>query len=340
MKKKVFNLVFISLSAIILLIVIISTQGFDGLMHQLANIRYPWIAGALICMLLYWGLEAVVLHIITTFLHEKQKTSDSFKITMIGQFFNSITPFATGGQPAQLYAMIRDGVEAGHAGSILMIKFIVFQTILTIYSLIIILLKAAYLISYNTTLFYWVIIGFLVHTTVFLLLVFFSYSKSVHKKLLVTFIKLLKRFRIIKDAEKMENKFKEELANFHAHTKILRNNIGLLVKTSVLTILQFTCFFLIPYFVFRAFGMDDASLWNLIAVGVFVSTAISAIPLPGGTIGAEGGFVLYFRMFFDNASLVPAMLIWRIITYYSCIGIGGLFTVLGPHRTLKRKRVT
>ena len=86
--------------------------------------------------------------------------------------------------------------------------------------------------------------------------------------------------------------------------------------------------------------MGNSSLWNIIAVGVFVSTAISVIPLPGAAVGAEGGFVLYFRLLFDNASLVPAMLIWRIITYYSCIGIGGLFAVLGPQRALKRKRLS
>ncbi len=337
MKKKIFNIVFIPVSAAIILIIIISTQGFDALVSQFAQLRYQWIVLALICMFLYWGLEAIVLHIITIFLHEKQKGRDSIKITMIGQFFNSITPFATGGQPAQLYAMIKDGVEAGHAGSILMIKFIIFQTILTIYSLIVILLKGGELLSKQATLFYFVMLGFLVHTSVILILVFLSYSKKLNKKVLIFSIKVMKRFKLVKNIEEVEMKIHEALVNFHFNTKLLRNNINLLIKTSFLTILQFTFYFIIPYCVFRGFGMDQASLWELVVAGVFVTTAISFIPLPGATFGAEGGFVLYFGMIFPgSASLTPVMLIWRIITYYSCIGLGGLFTVLGPQRALKK----
>ena len=53
---------------------------------------------------------------------------------MIGQLFNCITPFASGGQPIQAYYMTRGGMPVGKATSVLLAKFIVYQTVLALYS--------------------------------------------------------------------------------------------------------------------------------------------------------------------------------------------------------------
>ena len=56
---------------------------------------------------------------------------------MIGQFFSAVTPFQSGMQPAQFFAMTEDGIPSVFAGSILMVKFIIHQTTLTLDSVVI-----------------------------------------------------------------------------------------------------------------------------------------------------------------------------------------------------------
>ncbi|EUJ52749.1 hypothetical protein MCOL2_12749 [Listeria fleischmannii FSL S10-1203] len=75
--------------------------------HEIQSVNLWWISVAFIFMFLYWLFEAVVLHksILPTF--SKERFSSSFRITMIGQFFNTITPMQAGGQPAQLYALLK-----------------------------------------------------------------------------------------------------------------------------------------------------------------------------------------------------------------------------------------
>ena len=46
-------------------------------------------------------------------------------VALVGQYYNAATPFASGGQPVQVYYMSRFGVSAGNSSSVLIIKFYV-----------------------------------------------------------------------------------------------------------------------------------------------------------------------------------------------------------------------
>ena len=46
------------------------------------------------------------------------------------------------------------------------------------------------------------------------------------------------------------------------------------------------------------------------------------VPLPGASGGAEGSFILFFRTFFTDGTIVPAMDAWRTISYYLNFPVG------------------
>ncbi|CAH2213163.1 hypothetical protein [Tepidibacter aestuarii] len=57
-----------------------------------------------------------------------------------------------------------------------------------------------------------------------------------------------------------------------------------------------------------------------------------------GNVGAsEGAFYMFFSFLFTNGLVVYAMILWRIISYYSCIIVGGLVTLLVYLRDLTKK---
>lgn len=63
---------------------------------------------------------------------------------MAGIFFNGITPMASGGQFYQVYAFNKQGIKATYSSSILLMIFIVYQSVLVVYTSIIMLLKFVY----------------------------------------------------------------------------------------------------------------------------------------------------------------------------------------------------
>ena len=73
-------------------------------------------------------------------------------------------------------------------------------------------------------------------------------------------------------------------------------------------------FYLVPYFLMLAFGHHEVDFFSVMAASAFVQLLSSAVPLPGGTGGAEGGFALFLGHFFGSAS-TAGYLLWRLITF-------------------------
>jgi len=88
---------------------------------------------------------------------------------------------------------------------------------------------------------------------------------------------------------------------------------------------------LVPYFIYRSFGMNNAPVTTMVAAQVFVAMVSAFVPLPGASGGAEGSFFLFFGMFFQTA-ILPAILLWRFLTYYVNILFGGIISYIGGKR--------
>lgn len=338
MKKNIFNILIISISVIYILVLIIH-EGVNTFIRQIAALNPIWILMALGCMFMYWCMEAFVLNGITKFHGVRRKFKESFVVTMVGQFFNAVTPFATGGQPAQVLYLMKSGIEGANASSIVMLKFFLFQTVLTVYSLVVIILSFGYFSAKIPLLLTWTILGLAVHASMIILTILFSYNRTLTEKILKFVFRIVKKLRFIKVNEDTELKVEESLSAFHDNAYLLKNNLGLLFKTSFMVFLQLSFYFSISYCVYRSFNLSGADFFQLFSAAVFVATVISIVPLPGSTGGAETGFIGFFGGFFGGGPVVSALLIWRIITFYFCIGFGSIFSVALPSRK-KRKSNT
>ncbi|WP_291632708.1 lysylphosphatidylglycerol synthase transmembrane domain-containing protein [Clostridium sp.] len=322
MKNYKFNIILGVASGIIFILLIIFTHGWMDLIHQMKHLQIHWIIAAALSMVLYWIFEAKTLQSVIFLIKKDYKFKQAFKVTMTGQYFNAITPFASGGQPMQLYALTKQELGAGSAGSVLMIKFIIYQTILTLYSLILILWKAGFFRSKMSHLFYLIGLGFTVNASVIVCLIIFSKYRKLTHKLIIALSKILEKFRVVKNISKLEVHINDNLEKFHDNMEIVKHSKGLLFKPVIYTILQLTIIFVIPYFIYLSFGMKGASIESMIAGTAFVMMLTAFIPLPGAVGGAEGAFYMFFSLFFASNNIMAAILLWRLITFYSCIIFG------------------
>ena len=87
-----------------------------------------------------------------------------------------------------------------------------------------------------------------------------------------------------------------------------------MVLTVIITMLQLAFFYLVPYFLMLAFSKHEVDFFSVMAASAFVQLLSSAVPLPGGTGGAEGGFALFLGHFFGSAA-TAGYLLWRLITF-------------------------
>lgn len=327
MKNYKLNFIVGITSGVIFVLLIVFTNGWTDLIHQMKNLKIQWIVVAMLAMVLCWIFEAKTLQSVIFLKKENYKFKQAFRVTMIGQYFNSITPFASGGQPMQLYALTKQGLGAGSSGSALMIKFIIYQSILTIYSLILIFWKSAFFKSKMSNLFYLIAIGFTVNASVILFLIIFSKYRKLTHKLIMGSSKVLGKLKLVKDMSKLEVNINNNLDQFHENMEIVKHSKKLMIKAVMYTIAQLTIYFSIPYFIYLSFGMRGASIGSMIAGTAFVIMLTAFIPLPGAVGGAEGAFYMFFTLFFISSNIMAAILLWRLITFYSCI-IFGFYAVM------------
>ena len=327
MKNYKFNFILGITSGIIFILLIVFTHGWMDLVHQMKNLQIQWIMVAAFFMILYWTFEAKTLQSIIFLMKKDYKFKEAFKVTMVGQYFNSITPFASGGQPMQLYALTKQELGAGSAGSALMIKFIIYQTVLTMYSLILIFWKTSFFKSKMSNLFYLIGIGFTVNASVIICLIIFSKYRKLTQKLIMFLSKILGKLKLVKNMSKLEIRINDNLDQFHDNMEIVKHRKVLMLKTIIYTVFQLTIYFIIPYFIYLSFGMKGASVGSMIAGTAFVMMLTAFIPLPGAVGGAEGAFYMFFTLFFAPNNIMAAILLWRLITFYSCI-IFGFYAVM------------
>ena len=322
-KKSNLLIILISLIGIIAYVSYTTKGDFFKIFQQAKGI---WIVGGIFLMVVYWMLESVILHLVTCKLHKEQKLKSSVQTTMIGQFFNCITPFASGGQPMQAIHMVKTGVPFGLASSSLLIKFIVYQLVLTLYSLLVLCFKLKEFSSMVNGFTYMVFIGFAVNTVVVVGLVCIGCFRKRTVKITCKVLDILGRLKWIKEVEKKKEYIIKEFDSFYESFRWMGKNKRVIFYMMLLSVVQLTVYFLIPYFIYRAFNLHGA-LTSIISAQAFVLMISSFIPLPGGAGGAELSFLAFFKLFFPPNLLNISILIWRMITFYLTICVGICFTL-------------
>ena len=87
------------------------------------------------------------------------------------------------------------------------------------------------------------------------------------------------------------------------------------VLAIVINVGQLACLYCIPFCVLRALGVTDIDFLTAMCASAFIQLIMTAVPLPGGTGGAEAGFVLFFKPEL-GALTTAAVVLWRALAYY------------------------
>ncbi len=336
------GLAFIAGTFAVLCIWLLKQYSIQALWKMMLGMRPLWILAALGLMVVYWVFESLGLHLAVSRFVPTQNPGDTFCATMIGQFFNCITPFSSGGQPMQAWYLVKKGVLLSFASCSLLIKFIVYQFVLTIYSALTLLLCFKSFAGRISSIGWLIFVGFGVNLLVITGLLCLGFLRRPTEKVLYGSVSLLKKVKLISEqaASKAKERIQKELMEFYEGFAQIRQDIGGILAMSALTAVQLTAFFLIPLCIFYAFGLGKADVLLMICAGAFVLNFTSFIPLPGAAAGAEIGFHTIFSIFFPTHILSVAILFWRLLTFYLPICVGGCFTATAGVWRKNKKQIS
>lgn len=327
MKKRINYIVLLGLIGLTIWI-LIRNNDVSNFPKLISNTNKIFLLLAFISMVLFWLCDAYIIYKMKDKLNIKGSFTSSFKLAMIGQYYSAITPFATGGQPAQVYSLVNDGAQVGTASSLMVTKLLIYQIVVTFYSIFMLVIKFSFLLAEAKLSFPFIITGCLFNLFASLLIIILFYNEVLIRKIFSKLIKFGNRLNLIKDIEKAEERLNKDLLDY----KISINNMKKDKKTTIIliiaTFIQLTFYFSITYFVYLAVGFSKARYLDIIAIQSLHYMAVSLMPTPGTLGAAEGGFYILYNSIFPKNILTFAMVLWRFIDYYFGVIIGGTVTLV------------
>ena len=324
-KKKLFrNLAFFIILIGVTFYVLLKDQDFFQMWEILKSVKIQYVLIGIVCILLYVVCEAINIGRTLKNLNEKTSFLRNLKYAFIGFFFSSITPAASGGQPMQIYYMHKDKISISNSTLTLLINLSSMQIITISFALISLIFNYQYMNSVLITFF---IIGILLNLSALVLLLIGILSKRATNGIINLALKVMKFFKV-KNIEGKKEKLEKELSKYQDNAVYVKNNKWLIVKTIFTTLIQFTIYYSITYWTYRALGFSEHNILQIITMQSVLFATVSGIPSPGAVGVTEGAFMEIFRNVYPENMMRSAVLLNRGINFYFLVLVSCVVTIV------------
>lgn len=309
--------IFIGLVLVAYIVYLVFTGQMAQFVEALATVDMSWIVVACLCMVLYF-IFGVAAYAIAVWLDPDSPVGirDLISVEASGVFFGNLTPMMVGGTPAQIYRLTKAGQPVGEAGATQFTRYIVFQVGLVAWGAILLAVRLPFFTELYGDMTLLCLFSFGGHVVLLTALFIVSLCPGFVTKLATWCIGFVERIGGESDRTRgWRDYVNNEIYSFSDHFKHAAAHLSSMGITMIVTMAQLAFFYMVPYFVLLAFGNHEVDFLSCLAAGAFIQLLSSAVPLPGGTGGAEGGFALFLGHFF-GPSATAGYLVWRIITFF------------------------
>ncbi len=308
--------IFIGLVLVAYIVYLVVTGQMAQFWGAMATVSPTWLLVACFFMFLYL-LFGILAYAIAVWLDPNSPVGirDLISVEASGIFFGNLTPMMMGSTPAQIYRLTKAGQNVGEAGATQFTRFIVYQFGLVAWGAILLLARMPYFAQHYGDITILCVFSFGGHCLILLGIFAVALMPKMVTRLAHWIINLLERVGVSKTKiEGWRGFVDNEIYSFSEKFKLSAGHFSSMVLTVIITMLQLAFFYLVPYFLMLAFGHHDVDFFSVMAASAFVQLLSSAVPLPGGTGGAEGGFALFLGHFYGEAA-TAGYLLWRLITF-------------------------
>ena len=296
-----------------------------------------WIGAAVISYGLFLIFEALGVHVFFRQQNVKIKFRSTLLVSIIGMFYSSVTPAATGGQPMQVFAFKKRGVPAGISSSGLAVKFFCFQVALLSLGGLFWILHPEIVNACVNRARVIVVTGFVLNGFTVAAVLLLAINKNIVRVMITLIINIAKKLHLIKDVTRTTSKLDAALADFHASVNMVTHHPGQLLVLIGISCVQVMGLMSISYCVYRAMGMNGHLFGEILALQFLLYIGASFTPLPGASGAQEGGFYIFFQDIFPANKMLGALLLWRFFTYYLSLVVGLGCVVLDSSASMKKK---
>ena len=312
-----------------------------------ANVKYLLIMlGVLLLILMIDALKYFVIMRATC--PQKSRFRDAVMVSLVGKYYDYITPFSSGGQPFQIVYLNDKGYRGGESSAIIFVKFAFNMSMwLTICCLLMTLNNGA-LSAYVTdpSQIKWFIvagwIGFGINCLFPLFIVMFAIFPKMTETITRWILNIGYKLRLVKDKEHIIDRAKQVSEDFkRGFFLVLKKPLHFLL-TALMCFAEPFLSMALPYFVVIALGGSGVTpgyelMFAIMTLNVYTQMSVMFVPTPGNSLAMEGLFMAPLKTIVSEGVLFWTVLCWRFLSYYVYIVIGIVITVVQIILRNKRK---
>ncbi len=319
-KKTIISILIVLLITAIVFIILFNFNDIHETIDLIKTVDGKYMGLAVLFLVLYAILWPLSLALIAKQNRFKTHFLDNYLIGSSEHFFNSITPFSTGGQPVQIYLYTQKKIKASDSTGMIVANFIALLIASNAFAIASLVYYGRFSVNFTGGTVWMIGLGFAMNLFTLAFMILMSTCKFIRdwfRKILEFFC----RNKLIgKHLKKFIPAFDSYCENAQAAAKEIFSHKLSFVGAVFVRGFSLLFYYAIPYFILKALGVDlsIAQLPFIILASAFAITTMVWVPTPGGTGGIEFAFTTIFTTFAGVSSSIglTGMILWRALTYY------------------------
>ncbi len=337
--KQLISLLFMACLIGVTSYFIFKDQSISTLIKTVKDVNPFYIILGLCMMFVFVSCEAMNTFSIMRALGQKVSYIKCLGFAFVGFYFSSITPSSSGGQPAQMFYMNKAKINLSYSSLNLLIITVIYQIMMMLYGGVMFLLNHEFILTNLHRIKYFLVFSVTINSLLTIGILLAMFSKKFIYQLIYHVTKWLAAIRLFKNVGQTREKLEASVKEYTKGAEYIKTQPLLVLRVVITTTIQLTASYLVPYFVYRAFHLDEYTLLQILSLQSLVSLAVSSIPLPGAVGASENAFMSTFKLFFASNLIIPAMLLCRGISFYAFLIISGIISII-VHFTLTKEHQT
>lgn len=327
--KVIWSLLFVAIAAASIYVIVSQSRGFtlQGFMEYLSEASPGYVLSAVLCMLGFIFFEGVSLVFIARNFGYKTNLLDGFAYSASDIYLSSITPSATGGQPASAYFMMQSGISGAVATVILLLNLMMYMLAMIVVGCLSFILRPSLFLSFSLLSKVLIIAGATVQ--VGLVLLFWLLLRK--EKILFGFCNKLLGFlewlKILKKREKIEKRLESSMVRYRECARMIAGRRRVVVGAFLFNLLQRISLTMVTVLAYLGTGGTLAQAVDIGAVQCYVYLGSNVIPMPGA-IGVSDYILLDGLGHLVMDDYAHLGIFSRALSFYFCVLLCGIIMLV------------
>ncbi len=287
-----------------------------------------FILGTLVAALYVW-FEGVAIRSILKYAGYKRSPMKGLIYSTSDVYFSAITPSATGGQPASAYFMMRDGIPGGITTATLILNLMMYTVSIIALGILAIIISPGAILEFSFWSKFLIIAGFVALSLLALMFFILLKKEDIIFNPAKRFIAFLYKKGLIHEKEHKLQRLDKAHEDYKSCSELISGKKRILLKAFFWNFLQRASQIMAPMFIYRSLGGSTSEMPIVFSKQCLITIGYNFIPIPGGMGVSDYLMIDGFNRIMGEQMAYSVELISRGVTFYVCVSISGIVTLIG-----------